>query len=230
MGTHALFPISVSNRLFSTDNIKNALKLIPSSTTELTFLIADWLQLYNRANNCSESIGLGEVIRDYRERNTDLINRQRWISNFLESYPGALSATVKIVGMEHYFDAAYANVFRNINILHSVDDRFKSDVREAASLFLRRSNKKNNNIALSLSEQYILEEIALNIRIRVKEMVEAEYYLGKYHLPMLKVYKNCYSASPVDLLGGEIQQELAYKFYSLSDLNATSWVAVNIKC
>lgn len=230
MGTHALFPISVSNRMFSTGNIRNALLKLPDRVTEVTFLIADWLQLYNRANGCNESFGLGAVIRDYSERNKDLINRQRWLTNFLETYPDTIQASVKIVGMDHYFDASYANAFRNVNILNSVDDDFKKDVKEAAQRFLSSSNKKKNKIALSLSEQYILEEIALNVRIRVKEIVEEEYYLGRYHLPMLKVYNNCYSANPHDLLGGEIQKNLDYRFYSLNNPESESWSLVGKKC
>ncbi len=230
MPTSALFPISVSNRLFSTANIKRALGLMPTTITDVTFLIADWLQLYNRAINCNETLGLGEVIRDYRERNNDLMNRQRWISNFLDSYPDVLDAKIKIVGMEHYFDASYANVFRNINILYSVDEHFKNDIRSAANVYLCKRKNLGKTIALSLSEQYILEEIALNIRIRVKEMIEEEYYLGKYHFPMLKVYKNCYSATPEDLLGGEISHGMSYKFFSLSDPNAESWISVDVKC
>lgn len=223
MGTHALLPISVSNRIFSSDNIRNALLKLPDRVTEITFLIADWLQLYNRANNCNESVGLGAVIRDYTERNNDFINRQRWISNFLETYPETMRASVKIVGMDHFFDAAYANTFRNINILNSVDSEFRNDVKDAAQRFLSSSNKKKGKISQSLSEQYILEEIALNIRIRVKELIEEEYYLGKYHLPMLKIYKNCYTASPHDLLGGEILKTLDYKFFSLRSLESKSW-------
>lgn len=231
MGVHALFPISVSNRVFSTENIREALSAMPDRVTEVTFLIADWLQLYNRASNCNESVGLGAIIRDYSDRNKDLVNRQRWIAKFLDTYPDTISASVKVVGMDHYFDGAYANTFRNVNILFSVDMGFRNDVISAAQRFLENSNRKRkSHLAASLSEQYILEEIALNIRIRVKELVEEEYYLGDYHKPMLKVYRNCYSANPLDLLGGEVQQERNYRFFSLGGDSKRNWMEVGKTC
>jgi|GEM_PF-5599539 len=226
MSTHALFPISVSNRLFSTNNVIDALSKLPSRVTQVTFLITEWLQLYNRANNCHSSSNLGSIIRDYNERNTDFVNRQRWITKFLEAYPDVLKASPKIFGMEHYFDALYANTFRNINILRYVDDQFDRDVSRAARLFISKPNRRTNKVAISLSEQYILEEIALNIRIRVKEMLEEEYYLGSFHLPMLKIYANCYSADVRDLLGGEVQQQLDFKFYSMKNRPKGSWIQI----
>ncbi|WP_046006414.1 hypothetical protein [Pseudoalteromonas rubra] len=217
MTVHALFPISVSNRQFSTERVTSALSRLPKRVNQITFLIADWLQLYNRARDRSSFDDIGSVIRDYNDRNNDFVNRQRWISNFLESYPNILSASTKIIGMEHCFDALYANTFRNINILRSVDEEFSRDVSDAAQLFLGNSRKKDNKAAISLSEQYILEEIALNIRLRVKELIDEEYYMGKFHLPMLKVYAGEYSASVQDLLGGEIQHQMQFKFYSLEN-------------
>lgn len=230
MNVHALFPISVSNRLFTTSNVTAALSKLPSRVSHVTFLIADWLQLYNRATNCGESMALGDVIRDYKDRNKDLINRQRWIANFLEASPDILSASPKIVGMEQYFDPLYAHTFRNINILRSVDAQFRQDVTDAASLFLGSSSRAANSVSLNLSEQYILEEIALNIRLRVKEGLEEEYYLGNYHIPMLKVYANCYSASVFDLLGGEVQHPTKFLFYSMLNVANGSWVQVEQTC
>lgn len=230
MSVHALFPISVSNRLFTTTNVTVALSRLPTKVSQITFLIADWLQLYNRAANCSESMALGDVIRDYKDRNRDLINRQRWISNFLDASPDILSASPKIVGMEQYFDSLYAHTFRNVNILRSVDSHFRQDVTEAAKLFLTNSSRVANGVSLNLSEQYILEEIALNIRLRVKEGLEEEYYLGNYHVPMLKVYANSYSASVQDLLGGEVQHRMAFSFYSMANVTDAQWTRVDKAC
>ena len=230
MGVHALFPISVSNRLFTTSNVTAALSKLPSRITHVTFLIADWLQLYNRASNCNELTKLGDVIRDYKDRNKDLVNRQQWIANFLEASPEILSASPKIVGMEHYFDSLYAHTFRNINILRSVDSEFRKDVTEAAKLFLGNAPQVTKGVAIDLSEQYILEEIALNIRLRVKEELEEEYYLGTYHLPMLKVYANCYSASVFDLLGGEVQHSMKFQFYAMMNVSHGTWVQVEQAC
>jgi len=227
MSVHALFPISVSNRLFTTANVTIALSRLPANVSQITFLIADWLQLYNRAANCGESMALGDVIRDYKDRNRDLINRQRWISNFLEASPDILSASPKIVGMEQYFDSLYAHTFRNVNILRSIDPNFREDVTEAAKLFISKSTRAASKVSLSLSEQYILEEIALNIRLRVKEGLEEEYYLGNYHSPVLKVYANQYSASVQDLLGGEVQHRMEFSFYSMTSITDAHWTRVD---
>lgn len=228
MSSYALFPISVANRQFSTDNVQKVLSKLPNRITHLTFLIADWLQLYNKVKNCSDTESLGKVIRDYNERNRELENRHRWLEKILESSTNLLMASHEIVGMEHYFDGLYANTFRNINILHSIDEKFSRDINKAALLFLSKGNMRSNKIAIKLSEQYILEEIALNIRIRVKENLDEEYYLGLYHVPMLRIYANCYSASVQDLLGKAIPHKTDFKFYSIKDLDNCSWEQVII--
>jgi len=228
MNMNVLFPISIANRTFSTENVRQGLANLPPYVSKVTFLVADWLQLYNKVNNCSQTATLGSIIRDYNKRNKDLEYRHKWLEKLLESSHNLTIPSYEIFGMEHYFDAAYANVFRNINILKSVDKRFSRDITNAANLFFSTGNKVKNDVALKLSEQYILEEIALNIRIRVIENIHEEYYFGSYPLPMIKIYTNSYLANAKELTGNDVLTNTPFKFFSIKDLKSYKWEQVII--
>ena len=167
------------------------------------------------------------IIRDYNKRNKDKENRYKWVSNLLASHKDALKAHYEISVMEDYFDIAYANTLRNVNILMSTDSGFRRDIRNAAELFILKKHEQPSEILVSLSEKYILEEIAVNIRIRIKETMEEEYYLGKYHTPILKLYGNLYSANASDLFGCEALRVSDYKFYELDTTKSGTWSEVS---
>jgi hypothetical protein len=223
-----LFPISVGNRSFSTKNIKVALEKMPSDISDITFLIADWLQLYNRVRDSSGAEKLGSIIRDYQTRNEGFINRQNWLANFLGEYPEILSAKHRIVGMESCFDALYAHTFRNVSLLYLTDSHFASDVHSSAASHFRANKKLSSSIAVKLSEQYILEEIALNIRLRVHDNIQEEYYMGGFHEPLVKLYESCYSASAWELYGGAKDKECNFMFFNFIPDLSSQWEVVKL--
>jgi hypothetical protein len=223
-----LLPISVDSTAFSSIDYAAAIDALPVTPNRALFLVADRLQIYNKAADSTDRIG--SLIARFAASQRYLIERRKWLarirgrSTFLST-----CQEVRVEGIAEFADAECFKVLRNVRILFELDQSFHHAVSETAELFASRTQGTKSEFGRrhALSIAHTLEEIALNIRIRVHEGVSDEFYPGDYPLPLLKLYQGAYDASVFEL--AEITPKgVPFAFYSLGRGNgAPTWVRVS---
>ena len=221
----ALFPISMSNQHFSTTNTKEALKGIFEQFDEWIFLIADQLQFYNRAYRVAEGASLQRLLLDMRPSSQFSNQRRRWLQKVkVRLGEIAQQHRWRILSVDELADSQCYAILRNVTIAFHTVDVLHQDIIEAAAEHTRqRQHVRFVDCMERLSLAYILEEIALSIRLRVIEKVEAEFYMGEYLKPVLRLYRNQY---PIDVfsLAGQQEEETRFDFYDFKEVEGRiSW-------
>jgi hypothetical protein len=104
--------------------------------------------------------------------------------------------------MDEISDQLCFSILRNVNILYDVNDHFRSDIDEQVYAELdKRKSYVDFQRTVRLSIHYLLEEIAANIRMKVAEKIEDEYYLGDQMRILPKLYRGDYGVRVHDLAG-----------------------------
>ena len=197
----ALFPISPSRVLFSTERVELALAELPFlKDVRLTVLIADRFQAYNAAMGIARH---AEENRDHRASVKRLLKeRQAWLQSVVKtpSIARRLSSDVSIIGVDEIAGKVAYRTLRNLRILFASDSAFRQDLLSVAKNFLS-SRKNHNNIVLNtdLSIDYLLDEFACNLAFRVCRGVSIECYVGAFHLPHLRLFDGFYSKNVFEL-------------------------------
>ncbi|MGZ5527310.1 MAG: hypothetical protein ACXWJB_01430 [Limisphaerales bacterium] len=199
----ALFPISVDNPGFTTSVVVAALNAIAEPYDEVLFLVADELQLYNKASSDLKSgQDLSQIISTFQRKNRYFEQRKKWLERIKSDVSGPLQhAKWTFYNVSDFTDQRFYHIFRNILLAFNTIPDFRNDVEETARNYCMRARGDVSDIDLGLSTAYILEEIALNVRIRVLEQVKDEYYLFKYPKPFLNLYANKYGIDVYTLAG-----------------------------
>jgi hypothetical protein len=196
----ALFPISLSNQAFGTEAVLPMLQHLLSRHDEVIFLIADQLQVYNKALRLQDGVPLKEIVSNFGDQ-TYLNQRNRWVSRLLQKMPDRLEdLRWRVLGVDNIADNRCFSIFRNVMLAYYGVKEFRSDIQAAAKLHaMARGDRFPLLHRELLSTGYLLEEIALSIRIHVLEEIDYEYYLGDQSLPIIKLYSEKYEFSPFDL-------------------------------
>jgi hypothetical protein len=196
-----LFPISLSNQAFSTARVLPLLENLSARYRKIVFLVADHLQIYNKALRVGEDVNFSDLVRTFDSDQEYLEQRRAWIerlSAMLQMPPEERLWTV--IGVEEMADSSCFKIFRNVMLLYYADQRFQQDID---ALALRHASSRNEKYPLErrvmLSKGYILEEIAISIRIHVLEGISDEYYLGAQVRPLLRLYGGGYGVTVEDL-------------------------------
>lgn len=223
-----LFPISVSTEAFSSETVVGSLQAFKWKPQEVYFLVADELQLYNWIASDSAS-KIGPTLRRFYEGNRYTIERAKWVEK-LKRQVGFLQTahTVGCFGTTHFVDKEYVRIHRNICILFEMDDLFRRDIQQSALSFVasRGQVAPLSEKARRLSVAYALEEIAVNLRVRVSAGIEAECYQGKFLKSLVKLYYGLYDVNVWDLCSCKPSKVL-FSFFSIANSNAgPRWVKV----
>lgn len=224
--TRALIPISVDNPAFSTRTMVAALSAIPARYEEYIFFIADDLQLYNKAVTVQEGSELVNVLKTFNERAAYFTEKTNWLTNVRNKLNNDIAnSTWTFSNIATYSDERLHDILRNVFILYSTVPKFSRDVEEAARNYVTRTEKSYSSKEVELSTFYILEEIAVNLRIRVEGHIDEEYYLFNYPKPMIDVYAGCYGISPFTLVGLRDEDE-EFAFYRFVSERDSYWTRV----
>jgi hypothetical protein len=213
----ALFPISLSNQAFSTENVLPLLQQLFAEYDRVIFLVADQLQIYNRALRIGEATQLRDLIRDFDENQQYLEQRTRWLERLTEAMPTPIDQTQwDVVGIDELADAQTYRIFRNVMLTYHAEPEFRKDVNDAARL---HAINRDYGISLDRSEQlsrgYLLEEIVISVRLHVVEGIRDEFYIGEQALPVLRLYRGEYGIMPEDLAQVD-QAESGHRFFTLA--------------
>jgi tRNA-dependent cyclodipeptide synthase len=198
----ALFPISLANQSFSTYNVEPAIRSVASNYSSIYVLIADDLQIYNFVARHAQMV-TGFSFREAEKSATRLMSERTAWFNRLRLKVGEVGAHVSwhLLSIKSVADARAYRILRNVRILYDLDDSFRFDVDEWAESFLRTRRRAILDIGVQrrMSIQYILEEAALSMRLRVVNKIYDEFYMGSTTKPIQKIYAGEYLASAFDL-------------------------------
>ncbi|WP_459858913.1 hypothetical protein [Dongia sp. agr-C8] len=213
----ALFPISLSNQKFSSKIVFPAIELMLGRYQKIVFLVADQLQLFNRAASADASADLSRVMKGFSYDSNTLNERRAWLERLrLRMGERSVGLEWRILGVDEVADRRCYKILRNVIVAYHVLPPFRSDVDIAAWEHVRHSSKTaENSVHHSLSVSYIIEEIALSLRLRVVGKILDEYYVGSTLPPVLKLYDGKY---PIDVytLSGVKKREEHYNFFDLT--------------
>lgn len=221
----ALFPISLSNQDFSTDIVLPLLPNLFDRYDHVTFLVADHLQIYNKALRLTEGLVLKEIIEGFSGGPHYLEQRSRWIARTIHS----LGASIEderwaVLGVDDLADADCFRIFRNVMLAYYAVPAFRHDIDAAASAHAEvRQDKYPLEQRRLLSRGYLLEEIAVSVRIHIVGGVRDEYYLGTQTTPVLGLYDGRYGFTAFDL-AERSDDGVPNRFFGLSEApEGDSW-------
>jgi hypothetical protein len=222
-----LFPISLNNLSFSTEKVVGALKPLMYEYEEIVFIIADQLQLYNRAVSAKDGNDVALVIQQFNSGKSLYEQRSIWL-NRIKTNIGIESITKKwtVRGLDEIADHYYFSIYRNVLLLFYTCNEFNQDIKKDAENFL--VNKIDINIddyarRINLSVSYILEEIAASIRLHVNENIFNEHYLGTDLPTIINLYNGRYGID-VFSLAGKQTKKAEWTFYRFSESGIKKWM------
>lgn len=173
----AFFPISVSAQLFSSARLIEALSDLPADYTEILFFVADRLQMYNDAFNPEKTEH--RVYQYWAKKPSEIfLDRKKWIQRIVQRL-SIDQSRIQVVSIDDVADGEAFRIFRGLCVFHSLNHAFAEDVdAEVHRAVARKPGWTNYESARRLSRIYVLEELALNLRLRARWNVTDEFYLG----------------------------------------------------
>jgi len=224
----ALVPISVSTQRFTTRRIRGVLPTILDRNSSIYFLIADRLQMYNNAAKFTEGANLNEIVNWNSFPPQYYQQREKWLRKVCK-FCRSKNNYFHFVNMDDVCDNHAFVILRNINILYDINSSFRHDVLNQAYIELnKRKSYADFEMSSRLSVHYLLEEIAVNVRIRVIEGIENEYYMGDQLMILPKLYAGLYGIKIFDLAGVANEGKSFNFFYWAEDDDGSgSWQPAN---
>jgi hypothetical protein len=197
----ALFPISLDNPDFRTNTVLPAIRDILRNYSFILFLVANDLQLYNKADEVT-SIGLLKtVFADFeKQRKSYFDERYKWLMKVINSLGSEFPLKrYAIRSVADFTDRSFYEIYRKVLITFYMVPEFRIDVERIVGSRIQGSNIESR--AGKLSRAYILEEIALNIRIRLLENITGEFYIGTLPRPLINIHNGSYKIDAWTLAG-----------------------------
>jgi hypothetical protein len=224
----ALFPISASNVRFTSARTANCLASVTEHNDYITFLIADRLQMYNDAANKWPHRDVDEIAKLNSPSKEFYAQRRRWLEKLIRAI-GIGANRVETINMDDVCDAPCFSILRNINILYDINDEFRSDINDEVYSYLeKRKSYIDFQRSARLGVHYVLEEIAVNLRVRVSAEIENEYYIGEQLAVLPKLYSGSYNVKISDLTNYNTR-DLKFRFFCWrEDGTEASWIETTI--
>jgi hypothetical protein len=223
----ALFPISLSAQNFSTKRVSPVLTELFQKYDKVVFFVADRLQIYNKALETSGGRTLSTLIQSFNPEQRYLEERNRWINRLITEAKIQIPADAwTIMGLEDVADEDCLRIFRNVMLAYYAIGAFRQDIHRAAQAHaVRRSGGTSRIQRQYLSRGYLLDEIAVSIRLHVIEGIRDEYYIGQQPLPVMRLYGGQYGVMPCDLADVSPSAEKD-RFFSLPSGGGQNWTEV----
>lgn len=223
---HALFPISVDNASFTTEATVVALEAGLRHYEKITFLVADRIQVYNDlAKMCGDLPRMAALDWSGRYRR-DLVERKQWLGKVrrrLRDWPD--TQEWQTIGFANATDASAFEALRGLWLMYQVDREFRADVDETTDHFIKDRGFCGDTDSLRrLSKVYIIEEIAINLRLRLSRAIYDEYYIGKTIKVLLKLYGGSYIKAAGELFRSRRRHTHEFSFF---EWTGREWIDAN---
>ncbi len=129
------------------------------------------------------------------------------------------------MGVEDLLDKRTYFSLRSVWLLYRVDSKFAEDINIIADKFvLKRGWNTTGKLAMEMSIAYLIEEVALNLRIRVGDAIDDEYYLGETLNVLPRLYRGEYIKTPAELIGRRAKSVPEYRFFEWGEKGWAEWV------
>lgn len=192
---NAFIGVSLDSKLFTREWIARAVKTILEKHDRLLFLLADDLLRYTRSSVCVE----GSLTVDFPSASAMVRRRSQEIESFINSVILKLPTATNRVTVSRwadYSDSFYISVHRSINIAYVNISSFADCVNTIAESHLIadvRSAKDSSKIKSSVL--YILDEIAMCLRVSELGDYHNEYYPDDEIRALTLLYRNDFACS-----------------------------------
>lgn len=205
-----LYPISVTNRSFTSANVLATLKALGAlAPRSMTFLVADALHAYNRGiDHASE-----DVVSVFSEPNA-VVEKRRWMRNVVgRARREGIVRQAEVKGIDEVTDRWTLHTLRNLDVAFVRDPRFRSDVEAVAEDYCRRRTRPGTPCR-DLSVRYVLEELAISTKLKFVDRITAEYYMGEVFKCTRRLFAGEYAFRARDLVGQS--REVDVRLFSFS--------------
>jgi tRNA-dependent cyclodipeptide synthase len=175
---HAFIGVSLDNKLFSGAWIRYAIELILERHESLIFLLADDLLRYTRTAAFVDD----ECVLDFDGANKKTEKRRSEFRKFLKRHIDRLelplrdSITIKV--WSDFSDHVYVDILRNLHIAFCAIPLFTEAVNIAAEAHVIQAGVATPS-SLQTSAAFILDEVAMCLRVTEMEGHANEYYPSK---------------------------------------------------
>ena len=212
-----LLPISIGSAYFRSAPYAEALLGMPKDYEKCIFFIADRLQIFNRGVETGERVGT--IIQRFYSGNDYLTERSLWLRRLGKRQDLSWIRSASVIGIDEISDRNYALVHRNLNLLYACDQAFRIDIDSWADTYLNTLDTPSNldlRLKHRLSVEFVLEEVAYNLRLRVFEEIDSEFYPGKYPEALLRLYLGQSYSATVEELCCRPPSSRQHRFFSIS--------------
>ncbi len=212
MADKVLFPISIDSKRFNTEEVIQALNALPKNCQEIVFLIADGLQIYNKISKVHDESSLQDTLRSFKTKEVEyFVERSKWITGLKTKVSADISAIKwTIINVHSVVNSEFYEIYRNVHLAYLTIDNFRKDVHEIIQEY--RATDGFSDLDFKLSAGYILEEIAISLKLHVIEKINKEYYLGSAFKLFAKLYNHSYGIDAFDLCN-QPKDELVHEFF-----------------
>jgi tRNA-dependent cyclodipeptide synthase len=175
---HAFIGVSLDNKLFSGAWIRYAIKLILERHESLVFLLADDLLRYTRT-----AAFVGDhcfVDFDQADKTTEKKRSEfrKFLQRQIDRLEVPLRDSIKIKLWSEFSDHRYVHVLRNLQIAFCAIPSFREAVQKTAEAHVLHAGVDTPN-SLQTSASFILDEVAMCLRVTEIEGHSYEYYPSK---------------------------------------------------
>jgi hypothetical protein len=222
----ALLPINLSDQGFSTDRLTASLKPLMGRYDRIVILVSDHLQLYKMALAQGRRDGFGPTLCSYYETPDYLSRRNMWVKRLVTRLgPAAGNDPWEIVGVETMSDGITFQIFRNVMLAFYSNDAFRQDVLlSAEAVEFAHDEHYPLSQRVLLSQGYVLEEIAISLRLHVFEGIFDGYYMTALPMALLRLYRGDYGFSVHEIAETPHSDEAFHFYRKAGHSSPTSWL------
>lgn len=194
--TKAFVGVSLDSKAFTRLWVRDALVHLCAHYDQVIVVLADELFAYTRATELQGDRTIVHFPSSREAANRLSEERMRFFQRERKRLPAQDAMRVQILQWKDYSDATYASLWRQLWTAYFVLDRFRDVVHKAASRHTLRAIQGEQTPAhAEVSAAYLLDEMAMCLRITEVEGYSAEYHPGAD----LSVLRDLYAGAFADL-------------------------------
>jgi hypothetical protein len=193
----AFVGVSLDNRAFKRSWFRWAISSLLARHGRVLFLLADDLMRWTRTANAETGeVSFVAIDAIVSARST---TSRSFIQSEVQRLPSADRGRILIKGWQDFSDRSFVALWRNLRIAYAANDGFKTCVDHTAALHVR--DEATGGLTRVLNAEYVLDEMAMCLRVTELAGFHYEYYPGPQIEPLEKLYAGAFSAGGLSVAG-----------------------------